>query len=314
MHDRRKQSVLVSRRFQEKKRKHTTWVRIVLFGLTVVAVSSAISVFFIPIFNISNVRVDFGAQENTVSKSVTQDIEFKLLAMVNEAMTKPRAFFLPASSIFFNRASNWQQALENTDPRLKDLEVDSKNRELIIKPVVRKPYGSWCGSGWCVSVDTEGVVLGSQAAVAPSMKTEVADLVVNDEAPVRLLRKDGGDGAPDPGEPYLDPQVFTDTLAFAGEMKREQFDAETLIVDGKSSIGQIEGELVSVSGQRVMFMLSNKEGYAETIKYFQLFKAQIRKVGFVLSDYEYIDLRFGNAVYYKKKNSVSNTEEEITVQ
>jgi hypothetical protein len=280
----------------------------------VVGVSSAISVFFIPVLNISNIRVDFGSQENSISTSVTQDIEAKLLAAVHESMSKPKAFFLPASSIFFNKASNWQRSLENADPRLRDLRVDSVNQELVIKPVVRKPYGSWCGEGWCVAVDVDGIVLGNQASVAPSMKTEIADLIVNDEAPVRLEQKNSRTETPQPGEVYLDPKVFTDTLAFALDMKREQFDAETLVVDGVSSVGQIEGELVSSRGQRILFMLSDAERYANAVKYFRLFKAQIRKEGFVLSDYEYVDLRFGNAVYYKKKNAVAGTQEEISVE
>lgn len=54
-----------------------------------------------------------------------------------------------------------------------------------------------------------------------------------------------------------------------------------------------------------MLLSADEEDYANTLKYFRLFKAQIQKERVSFDAFEYVDLRFGNAVYFKK------TDEEL---
>lgn len=109
----------------------------------------------------------------------------------------------------FNLPSTIAKELEGIDPRVVSVDVRKINyTELRIKPEIRIPYGLWCSEAWCVSIDTTGVVIGSDIEVAPVQKAVVSDLSFKDQSAFVFYKEESGEQKPEPGSVYMDADVL----------------------------------------------------------------------------------------------------------
>jgi len=148
---------------------------------------------------------------------------------------------------------------------------------------VREPVALWCGavaasSSPCFLLDAHGL-----AYAALSISGNTFD---------RYFGALTGDANP---RQYLSPQSFASLMALVAALK--EVDAS-----GVSSVSVDENNDVTVSfgdGFRLLFALADTD---TTLQRFALARRADVFMQHPLSDFEYLDLRFGDKLYYKLKN------------
>jgi hypothetical protein len=103
-------------------------------------------------------------------------------------------------------------------------------------------------------------------------------------------------GATDPvGKNFLLPERFAGIQAFLSELKRMGFRAVSL-----AAVYDIDFELEFAGGSRILW--SGTRDLAEVLENIRAFFTSEEFQKYDLSDFNYVDFRFGNKVYYTWRN------------
>ena len=195
------------------------------------------------------------------------------------------------SNIFLYPKTHIEEALPAAMPVIASAEVHAVNFHTIAVTVVeRQPKALWCGesadasSSNCLLLDQSGV------AYAP--------------APFSIAGSSGDYkryyGALSGSQPqqYLTADQFSTLSALVDALVQNQFNnpIESVEVDPASDVR------VTFAGNFVLLFTLSSAG-ADVYERFTLALGSDAFSGHALSDFEYLDLRFGDRLYYKVKDS-----------
>lgn len=192
------------------------------------------------------------------------------------------AFVFPKRNIFLYPKHEIRNSLLDTYPVLASADVHAVDFHTIAVNVVeRHPRALWCNESRCYLMDENGVVY----AEAPTFSE-----------PIYISYSGEASGAGLPKQ-YLTPTQFQSLSALvdaiAQRLPEEQ--AFAVHVDGVHDVG-----VLFESGFRIVFPLFDQGG-----DIFERFTLALKSEPLTqnpLSAFEYLDLRFGDKLYYKLKS------------
>jgi len=276
-----KRNVLNSPRLLElkKKRKRVILNKVVLSLSAIVAIVACLGYFSrLPNLNIKEIKV-------TGNKIVeTKDIE----SLINEQLSQKYLWLIPKTNILIYPENKLETALSNKFKRLKDLRFSIENNKVLVLAVgERIPKYMWCGDELveddqetCYFLDNEGYIFDQ----APYFSGEVY---------FKFYGKPEGE--------YFMPQQFKELVSF---------------IDLLSGIGLKPAVLYLAPDQDINIFLSKGTGALSRPKILLKKNADLHNLAENLdtavstdplmselktkySKLEYIDLRFGNKIYYR---------------
>ena len=235
--------------------------------------------------------------EVTVSESVisgneiteTKDIEGVIISHLEGSYL----WLVPKRSTFFYPKRKIEKAINDEFPRIREVSVDKQNFiTLVVNVVERKPFALWCGEkyfkdgenlGNCYFVDEASYIY----AKAPDFSGNVFFKYFGNLSQQSKYKKLAPLGAS-----YMSEEDFSGIRPFIESFNDLGFIGASLSrIDGKDYELRTESGTIIIFGDdiRLSVLLDNMESILDSDAFRENSEAQI----------EYIDLRFGNKVYYK---------------
>lgn len=212
-------------------------------------------------------------------------VEGVLESHINELLAQPIAYIVPRTHVTAFWPMMYEQSFSESDPRIEKIDIQRTFHDATITVTLRGPYASWCMSDrtWCVAIDATGRVVdlerldGSHATIITSQTTEpkLGDMILSQDEFV---------------------QLFT-VLEMTGRV---------VGTPDVVNIHSINNVVVTVPGMTQLKIILDQDA-AITNKYMALFAERIKSEGKTFADFAYVDLRFGNAVYYMTHDSQSTS-------
>ena len=215
--------------------------------------------------------------------------EEELRGAVSAALEGTYLFLFPKRNVLWYPRGGVEAAALSAFPRLKTADVVTDDLQKIVLTVEeRVPQGLWCGDEYkspsggdrCYFLDDEGFIY----ADAPEFSGNV------------FFRYFGTLPMGDPviGQQFLEPQEFERLAFFRNALREVRIETEAL-----SLVDDIDIELYLESGGKVVF--DRDQSLSEVLDTIQaVFSSEAFKRQDLLS-LDYVDLRFGNKVFYKFK-------------
>lgn len=198
-------------------------------------------------------------------------------------------FAVPKNNILFYPKSKIEERVRNAFPEIASISSKlSDTKTLAITVAPRKSIGAWCdrkGNLGCFFLDEEGYLF----ARAPEITGNVYFTYSGDLA--------DGNGTGLRGH-FMDRDSFSRLRAFTDAVEKSA--GLRVVAFDRTSEG--EGALLTDSGAKLL--VSIKQDFAATEQNLaSILAASALKDPAVRSELDYIDLRFGNKVYYKLKGN-----------
>lgn len=269
-------------RLKRRKRVRRTRLAIALGVLLVLVLGIIAGLSWLPIIRIHSVEV-VGAQ--TIAADNVQQF-------VADKLTGRKFFVLPANNIFFYPKKEIRDRLHNEYPVLKDISIRAKNFETVeVTLTEREPKALWCGeardeTGGCRLMDETGFVYS-------------ADLGLTLPSFVRYTgaasTTKGFTGVVEPVQ-YLDSAEFEALSALVAALAQNQSQTEIISADVDA-----HQDVRVVFGNGFMLIFSLKDAGGDVYERFVLALSAEPFKDKNLSGFEYLDLRFGDKLYYKAR-------------
>ncbi len=260
-----------------KRKRRQKKIRIILIGIFLTTVLAG-SCFWLnhPFFNVSTYEIS--------------PTEFANLEVINEKieqiLSKKTFFLLSNKNIFLIPKAKIREAIIQSDYAVKDVSLKVSNFDLLeINISEHSAVAKWCGQDFqkerseCYLLNEEGQIFIQEKALdkkkAPKFFSQLEE--------ENIL-----------GYQYLSREIFENVITFSKYLP--EFDIHVKHIEIKNNetflIKSMEGPILMISYQNsAEETLNNLKTVIETE---EINQAQ-------LANLEYIDLRFGNKVYYKIK-------------
>lgn len=264
---------------------------IAVFALATFVVLSAFGVralSYLPRFSIDRIEI-----------AGTQDVQPELVRSLVETKLESDSFaFLSPRNIFFYPRGAIEAALQEYVPRIESAQV---SRESLLATAIsvtvkeREAFARWCTRGFtdsggvtleCYAMDTTGFIFAPATSSVRFATSYVFEGAISDDSPI--------------GETYL-PGRFAGVLTLLERLGQAGISVEKVSLDGEQdfSVALSWGfEIRATFGTDVGLLVKNLELVLAS-------EALRGKEG----ELEYIDLRFGNRVYYKLKGEKQQSAE-----
>jgi len=278
---------------RQNKRKY--WLKFAIVVLSVLVIfGTVIYILNLPNFRLQQIEVK-GNQTVT-----TTDLE-----LVTQRLLDGRYFWLiPRDSYLFWPKSLIRKEILDKYLRLKEVALSRSGATMQIAVTERKPRALWCpGDGrvvtttaGCYFLDPDGLVF----TLAPAFSSFSNNVFVS------FLDKFGTTTEP-LGQYYLTPTIFNTVLVFLNRIDSIGVAVSSLIVRPEGYY-----EIYLKSGTRLL--VSDRQ---DLNKSFRVLKSiaddkilNLEKVSRT-PELEYLDLRFDNKIYYKKRGEQVQTQPNI---
>lgn len=255
------------------KRRHRR-ILFSLFGIAVLigCVFGLGWVSYLPQFAIQEVRVS-GAREmppaiiRTFAESFLSDSHHPLFA-------KNTVFLYPRRAL--------EQAIQTSFPRVVSVHISKESilaQTIDITIQEREPYARWCDSGSCYVLDDTGFIFAEAASSTTQRTFSFSGSIASSTMPV--------------GQSYL-PGHFADIRTFLERLLRSGFTPVAINEDVNQDVSVTfdDGMVIQSSFGQDPYALVNNLELILSSKPLQGHEKEV----------EYIDLRFGDRVFYKMKN------------
>src|SRR3989344_869023 len=256
-----------------RRRRTRAIVGLGMFTILAMLAYGANWISYVPRFSIAGVEVEGAA-----------DIPPRLIEAYLEADLFDGAYaFLSRQNIFLYPRESLEESLMEQVPRIRNAKVSREGllaQAVVVTVEEREPRGRWCDSGGCYYLDKDGFIF------APAS-------LASDIGPYTFMGTLANSGSPI-GQTFL-PRYFPNMLEFLEKLKNAGYPPLGLSLEGE--------EDVSVTldwGFEIRAPLRSDPD--KLIRDLELVLASDTLRG-KESRLEYIDLRFGNRVYYKFENS-----------
>ena len=255
--------------------------------LAIVSTAYGISwISYLPRFSLLSVTV--AGTENVSPRIVKAYIETRLFDSLYPFLSRQNIFLYPRAEL--------EKQVTEYFPRIRTVEITRE--ALLAKSVVvtveeREARGRWCtGSGECYLLDESGFIFAPEATSSPStVQYTFTGTLLSAGSPARAPRAGGP-----VGQTFL-PEHFLGVFTLLQELARAGFTPRGALVEN----------LPAQAGEQD-FSIPLAKGYILRVSFGSELEKIVRNLELVLSsdalrgrenELEYIDLRFGNRVYYK---------------
>ena len=265
-------------RFKARRRK-----RRVLWASAVCA-----ALLFVVLCSIFLARASFLRITNVMVSGTSVTPPSVIQALTQQNITGNYLFFYPKNNILLYPKNAIRQELSTQFPTFKSVDIyvgppDGGFHKLAIVVVERQPTALWCAdasSSTCFLLDADGLAYAAAPSYSGDAYKKYSGIATSGTLPWQ----------------YLTPQEFHSLSALVDAIaKKESADTvATISVDANNDV-----HVVFVSGFELMFALHDDTG-----KLFERFGLALAAAPFMahpLADFEYLDLRFGDKLYYKLK-------------
>jgi len=232
---------------------------------------------YLPRYSIDDVSVEGTA--SVPPKLVRAFVETKLNDGTYPIISRENIFLYPKAAI--------AKSISEYFPRILSAQISRASllaQAITVTVVERKPFALWCsGTMKCFEMDNTGFVFATAASTSPGEVVFSGGLATS-TAPL--------------GQMFL-PRQFAGVLTFLSRLRDQGFSPTGVSVDNEQD-----------------FSVSLAEGFVVRATFSADASALVRNLQTVLSSdslngqqsrAEYIDLRFGNRVYYKLRGGVATT-------
>ena len=253
-----------------KRRKKGNY-KVYLYGFACVLLAVG-SVYFLRLeaFQISEIQV-----KGTVNISET-----KLEDKLNMILEGSYIYIIPRASIFFYPKQEITDYIKSNFPEAQEFRVSANpNGVLEVEILERKPGALWCGGGVCYLMDNTGLVFGRAVELDPTF-IQYSGLIAGDPVNQRF----GQSG------------FYSDLLALVGKVQSFGLTPRKVQIEDDSNAVMVleDGSLIKFISNEVAL-----PGLAENLR---LFLADLKeKNGGANPPFQYIDVRYGNKIFYKLK-------------
>jgi len=292
-----KRNVLNSSRLLKlKKHRQKTAINKILFFLLGIIILFVVSIYFsrLNAVNINNIEI---TGNQIVETNAIKDV-------VNQQITGKYFFFFPKTNIFFYPGNNIKNALQNKFKILQDINLSIKNNHTLeVSLSERKGLYTWCGNtppasgvvATCYFMDENGYIFDQ----APYFSGGVYFKFYG--TPDVGLPLCGIPTSGDPSGCYFSQQYFSQLIFFKNILVSFGLKPVSTYVttDGNVDVF-LSGTNSSTTGPEIIFKLNdNYQTVAENLEAALTTEPLQTEFKNKYSSLQYIDLRFGNKVYFK---------------
>lgn len=204
-----------------------------------------------------------------------------LKAFVSSALNGSYGHILAKSNSLIYPKGDLKNKLLNNFTRIKNVELKLKDfQTLNVLITERKPVALWCDQK-CYFLDEEGFVFDEAPQISGSVYTHYHGFI-SDENII--------------GKTFLNSSDFKDLSHFVSNLKNEQINITDIFYKQEQ-----EFEAVVEGGGKILF--NKKTSFENTLEnlnsVLEDYKVE-NKNGDFFKNLDYVDLRFGNKIYYKK--------------
>ena len=279
--------VLPESGLRARRRRRRMFVAVGAWAACVAVIAGIIALSHAPFLRITTIEISGG-------KTVAAEA---LESTVRELLSGSYFYLVPRNNIFLYPKEDLGAALVKAYPTLREVSVHAQNFTTVaLEAQDREPRALWCGENFerteqCVLLDEEGTAY----ALAPDFSENP---YVHYYGPLA-----GGDL---PGA-FLTPERFRALSALVDALAQAQ---HALTVEGVAVDEVGDARLRFANGFALLFALADDGGDV-----FERFSLALTAEPFkerTLDDFEYLDLRFGDKLYYKAKEHAQ--EESASTQ
>jgi|SRR3989344_2112392 len=260
--------VLRSPRSARKERRKTK-MRVILYSVLIVAVFGGIAYAFSrPEFRIQKIEVSGTAR-------VTEE---SIVASVERQISGAYLGFIPKSHTLLYPKSRVRESLLQEFPAFSGISVSLKNlAALRVSVREREPYALWC-SETCYLMDETGFVFGEAEAGTENLYYRFEQQATT--TPI--------------GTTVLEQERLLDLMSFLKQLEKMDLHPERIVLGEEQEV-----EFILQSGVR---LLVNEKEYDRSRRNLQALLAQniLPREGGKLT-VTYVDLRYGNKIYFKPR-------------
>ncbi len=241
-----------------------------LSALCVAACALLIGLLWLPLWRVSEV----------VAEGSTTLVPSALTLTAQETLRGARLYVLPRDNVLLYSRSGLISALLAAYPTLKTVDIRLRGLNTLVLAVTeRTPVALWCDDAHCRLLDAQGVAYAAQEATTTSEYVIFRGELETDDATAQ----------------YLEPEVFAGVQSLAVMLaSTTQSRVMSATVDEEQTV-----DVVFENNFRLIFSLGDEA--SDVVSRFLLAQTAEPFVGKELSEFEYLDLRFGDKLYYKLK-------------
>jgi hypothetical protein len=212
--------------------------------------------------------------------------ESEIQSVAEQKLTGRYFFIFPRSSIFLFPRGSIAASVSESFKRIHDVDVLTEGfQEISVHVVEREPFALWCRKlslvETCYFLDKNGYVFSEAPNFKGTLYTRYYGGLENVASPI--------------GIQLLTPEIFTQHSLFVDALEQLGMHVESasLMQSGDRVFRLKSGsEILFSKDQELAVVLANLESALSS----DVFKEKR------VEDLEYLDLRFGNRVFYKMKN------------
>lgn len=271
---------LPASKLKARKRRRRVRAFVYIFILLCALGAGAVALSWAPFVRIQDVAVDgvSSANPDTVTEEVRSYIEGKYWGI------------LPRDNIFLYPKDEIHRQLLNEHPVFASVTITPAGfKALRVGAVERAPKALWCGEGpevssSCLLVDDGGAAYALAADFSALVYTRYAGPLPAGPMPRQFMTQ----------------EKFRALSAFVDEFARRlaSTTVSAVVVEGN------EARVECADGFTLIFSLSDNG--ADVLERFDLALTAVPFAGRPLAEFEYLDLRFGDKLYYKLKGAVES--------
>jgi cell division septal protein FtsQ len=273
-----------------RRRRHRRLIRVILWGLLItVLAGTGVTLARLDAFRIAGITVS--------GNSVVSEEELRNI--VEQNIAGAYFFVFPKSNVFLYPERTIEAAVVEQVKKIDRADVESDGLRAVTLTIrERRPLVLWCGKTYadfqavnetCYFLDKDGFVYAEapdftgtvfKRFFGPLFNTD-GSLAVRDDDPV--------------GDYFLTPSEFQRIIFFIDMLKEEEQIASVAL----ALTDAMDVELYTENGPRILF--AREHDLSQTLSNLSsaLNIEELSREGF--DTLEYIDLRFGNKVYYRFK-------------
>ncbi|RJR12587.1 FtsQ-type POTRA domain-containing protein [Candidatus Parcubacteria bacterium] len=235
---------------------------------------------YLPRLSISNVAI--AGTEQVSPDSVKTHVESTILTDTFSFFSKKNIFLYPRTQL--------EASIREQFPRILSVRVERESllaQAITVTVQERQAYGRWCRDSSCYLLDEKGYIFADEGASSPSVSARYTfhGALANADTPI--------------GQTFL-PDTFSDVAILLGALEKGGFFPQHILMeDGKDFTIQV------ARGYSIRASLESKpHNIVHNLELILSSDALRGKEG----ELEYVDLRFGNRVYYKFKGQAEQEQ------
>lgn len=264
-------------KIKARKRRRRVRIAIVVAVACVVVVGALAALFHAPFLRVTDVSVT-GAQMLNAGE---------IKALVQQKLSGNYLFIFPKDDILLYPQTSLEQDLLAAYPALKSVEVHADNFHTVgVVLHERQAAAAWCPSASsgqaqdCYLMDEDGVVFAPLFATSTDLYVTYSGAASGDKLPKQ----------------YLTADMFQSLAAFVAAL------SQTELGDPIRQVAVDEhNDARAYFQNNFLLIFSINDPAGDVFERFTLARKADPLAGHALSDIEYVDLRFGDKLYYKLK-------------